>query len=151
MQREIKFRAPVYDKALDKAKEPFAPYAKGFEPKFRCWVTFDLNSIGINNTDDEVIRDLDGKNEWNIAYVDLNASRQYTGRKDKDGRELYENDVLRLTSGNNSGGYYDYVIDDYDQFIYDDLEKMIIVQEGTVIGNIDENHELLEAGDAPKA
>ena len=68
---------------------------------------------------------------------------QYTGRKDKNGCEIYEGDVLYCDKY--VEGYRHQVVDDFDQFIYDDIECMLVASEAEVVGNIYENPELLEA------
>ena len=134
MKREIKFRAysshnhkmyPVSDIEWD---------ADG-----RMWITADDGKNGIELIDDE-------------AHL-----MQYTGLHDKNGREIYEGDIVRwgdmvglghekpvrvavvrfdpdICFDSNVG------IFDYGNFVYKETDKYL-----TVIGNVFENPELLEA------
>lgn len=85
-------------------------------------------------------------NRDGIAHLLKNAPlMQCTGAKDKNDKRVYEKDILRCPS-NNHVGYFDYVVDDFDRFIYDRLECMVIPEEGEVIGNTCENSERLGSG-----
>ena len=67
---------------------------------------------------------------------------QYTGLKDKNGKEIYERDVV--TRGRNLGGQeqeHHIVIFDYDFLSFLDRTPENIIE---VIGNIYENSELLD-------
>ncbi|KTF00003.1 YopX family protein [Lacticaseibacillus paracasei] len=84
--------------------------------------------------------------------VDRNTVSLYTGLKDKNGREIYENDVLQCTSytyGNGETGKTSLLVK-YDEmsagFIAGPymLGKLMDIRKCEVIGNIFENPELLE-------
>lgn len=87
-----------------------------------------------------------------IFQRDLMTLMQYTGLKDKNGREIYENDLLQCTSytyGNGETGKTSLLVK-YDEmsagFIAGPymLGKLMDIRKCEVIGNIFENPELLE-------
>lgn len=120
------------------------------EIKFRAWLQGRMIYI---TTDDDYFIDGDGRlvkieqNENGCKYQGFEDCEcnlmQYTGLKDKDGREIYEGDIVRVHEGEdfiwteqvieNSGGYW--VDENYLGAIHSFCE---------VVGNIYKNPELLE-------
>jgi uncharacterized phage protein (TIGR01671 family) len=88
------------------------------------------------------------------AFLDRVKLRQFTGLRDKNGKEIYEGDIVRAKNGVQIGTVIwvesdcKYVVrwtkDNPTKMVYD--SNMSSAQWGEVIGNIYENPELLEVG-----
>lgn len=122
-------------------------------PKFRAWTEegevmyYDVYPF----KDDTLLLSYD-----EIAFDEVPASdfilMQSTGLKDKNDKEIFESDIVKFTITNG----FDYVVDEYGVvtykqgafFIVKDFAEYLIsyvyTDEIEVIGNIYENHELLE-------
>lgn len=115
------------------------------EIKFRCWYDnhmFDVTDIDfaykmINLTGADIIKFTDG------------ILMQYTGLKDKNGKEIYEGDIVRVRyKGKEDIGK---IIYEYNGFTIDVMNmkrpygRVPLIERFTeVIGNIYDNPELLE-------
>lgn len=126
-------------------------------PKFRAWDVHEKKMF----TDDQLI--IWSGNVYANDNYELNVNNlkgwsidekylmQSTGLKDKNGKEIFEGDVVKFTITNG----FDYVVDEYGAvtykqgafFIVKDFAEYLIsyvyTKEVEVIGNVYENHELL--------
>lgn len=120
------------------------------EIKFRAWncrkKEFHEKPIAISN--DGILRMI-GDDEWiDTSFI----PQQYTGLKDKNGKEIYEGDILKLDSHFSiriewaDGGFK--VMDvDRIRYINKILDRHIsdfVIDIWEIIGNIYENPELLD-------
>ena len=67
---------------------------------------------------------------------------QYTGLKDKNGKEIYEGDILHLWGGEYCQGYYEF----NQKFIVKDLSDLFFLGECEnieILGNVYDNPELV--------
>ncbi len=115
------------------------------ELKFRVWDT--QNKCYVENKN--------GGIEWSIwelehllEYRDRVIIEQYTGLKDKNGKEIYEGDIVVNTYYDDDEMYKVLWADDSVAFGMESLDDMELyklpLESLEVIGNIHENHELLE-------
>lgn len=104
--------------------------------KLRYWD--ELNKIFIDGDEIiEVLNEVQGVITVELEPVIHTALEQFTGLLDKDGKEIYEGDIVYLA------GYGNYVVEwPFIQLYESAWEKDV---EG-IIGNIHENPELLENG-----
>ncbi len=122
------------------------------ELKFRCWDKSQNKFIatGFHLIGETTLFDL--LNSRKIEQLDNLVVQQYIGLKDKDGKDIYEGDVLHITDS--KGKDYWYVIEFYEgkntrkAYMlegvpwYDDC--LIYCKISKIIGNLSENPEMEE-------
>jgi len=126
------------------------------EIKFRAWD--EKNNYWIYGdqpkNDDLFIENVNPKNNtiYEITHWKDTILMQYTGVKDKNGKEIYEGDIVQIKYALSSNkGIVEYIHDKYsinskkyDMFYDYNGEKIFSWNELEIIGNIYENPELLE-------
>ncbi|MBR2934893.1 MAG: hypothetical protein IKB79_04880 [Oscillospiraceae bacterium] len=136
--REILFRGKVARDCVGVSTQ--RKYKKG------TWVFGDLSHT---NYDPPLI----DQNNDDPVPVDPSTVGQYTGRTDKNGKRVFEGDIIRLYNG--AVGVVLWSDNDQAYLIFQDPVKMVILDDFgnygrpeyyEVIGNIYDNPELLEGG-----
>ena len=119
------------------------------EIKFRAWnkenklmvYNNEYNSASYWASDIGIIN---GRFNNNLHYIWM----QYTGIKDKNGKEIYEGDIIRNIVGEKYLVYYDkgthFLHDIAKDTDYEDIAMYMCSSFGNIIGNIYENKELLK-------
>ncbi len=117
------------------------------EIKFRAWDNNKMKNVPlewIRRTNDGELSFTDGQIDHG-EYLNINKVilMQYTGLKDKNGKEIYEGDIIKFE---NAFGIKEYVIKDMRDFwinvAYEHLGGSKNCNE--IIGNIYENGDLLK-------
>ena len=127
------------------------------EIKFRAWLKYGKEIVDVEEIDfmNEVINYIDNdyeNNEQEIigAYFENIELMQYTGLKDKNNKEIYEGDIVKLRA-NHGIGVIKYS-DEWGAFIVEYIKPRPLAVLGMnyykedieVLGNIYENPELLK-------
>jgi len=132
-QREIKFRA--WDKLRNIMLDPFT-----------LWELHDDGQDFERNSCSMFVN-----RKWNLFDNEDYIFMQYAGLKDKNGKEIYEGDILdcqwNIDNNMRGGDKVLSVVWDMREFYYDCNEGMVDLGGSWVIGNIYENPELLEETD----
>lgn len=93
---------------------------------------------------------------WNldVKYVETDTVGQYTGLKDKNGKKIYEGDIIKLDSFNPPLFVVDFVEgafclkqDDYGYYTDIHYVQHAGINQAEVIGNIHDNPELIKKGE----
>lgn len=123
------------------------------EIKFRVWHEGQMNPASIINNCAHIgmADELDFETSKAIvSLLDLDTPvMQYTGIKDKNGKEIYDNDILRKCGNNsivlwddNDAKFISVQVSDY--ILNYKVDEYIIWAASEIIGNIYENPELLK-------
>jgi uncharacterized phage protein (TIGR01671 family) len=120
--------------------------------KFRCWDRANKNMCGVKLigggylwTDEKWLDSVCVNLQDNVHEIDVTCDvMQFTGLKDRHGREIYEGDILKVKLNDilSEVAPVEYRKDGFFWFGYN---LSSVIHEGEVIGNIYENKELLEA------
>jgi uncharacterized phage protein (TIGR01671 family) len=89
-----------------------------------------------------------GQDKFKYNEVDIIAKRQFTGLQDKDGVDIYEDDIVDGVIHQDYSINIGRVLYDYNGYRILTLTKSVqftLTEKLTVIGNIYENPELLES------
>lgn len=116
------------------------------------WFYGDLINININNTPTAFIFPPDAPNSYDRYLVNPNTVGQFTGLHDKNGKEIYEGDII-LSKLKRARKYDERLVICFDDFEWQcknangattSLSLLVEYHTIEVIGNIHDNPELLK-------
>ena len=114
------------------------------EIKFRAWDEVNkLYYYNVQNTYDKKI----GDNFQNVLDNENLMVEEFTGLKDKNGVEIYENDIIEISDmsyGDSQNNYGVVKYSEYAELVVGNILLSRIYNAIEVIGNIHENADLLE-------
>lgn len=127
------------------------------EIKFRIWDKNKMEYFGLAEAGPWVSKDATPPfypKDWNPALC--KDVMQYTGLKDKNGKEIYEGDIVKYEEPNFESGMVNGIVEyigagfclsritNDNTMYFDDLETVESNNDGKIIGNIYENPKLLK-------
>ncbi len=114
------------------------------EIKFRVWDEI-RKMWHIFTLDDIVYEQAIGVYEISSINADFNKAYQFTGLKDKNGKEIYVGDILRTWCGGDEQNS-PYLVEDLRSFYeaIDTKDSYLRINQYERIGNIHENPELIK-------
>jgi len=117
------------------------------EIKFRCWYGEKMGIVRGIDFDRKKVQIFDGYTFQWIRFEDIKLM-QYTGLKDKNGKEIYEGDIIKFQGYIGKVGYVDnrFLVLGYreGEGVEDEwIEDVLWWNVGKVVGNIYENPNLL--------
>lgn len=120
------------------------------EIKFRAWVQGHMYfnhsvSLGVNGT----VHFLHNDGEWEVDLHKEVTLMQFTGLTDRNGKEIYEGDILKSWYSRDTTGkdiVYTHEVVQYEIKDYEGIAgfELLFPQNTEVIGNIYENPELTD-------
>lgn len=121
--------------------------------KFRVWTGISMEYNVVVGKDGAFYALIDRNDSACLAptskYHSDTPVMQYTGLSDKNGKEIYEGDIVQIGYGEYTGAFGKvifkfgaYMLESNGGYIFQDTHKSVIY--GEVIGNIHENSELLK-------
>lgn len=135
--REIKFRA------WDKECEVMVYSDKHNKKDYYCEYEFYINNKNVYCMWSEDYDDICGFSKTRSGELD--NIMQYTGLKDKNGKEIYDGDILEYETGyRDSVNYEDGCFISLGNESHNYLYRSVNIYNAIVVGNIYENPELLE-------
>ena len=150
MSREIKFRGKGIEE-YDKDKWYYGSYFIYNAINYFCLDdgsrTKEINEKIKNNIKHKIIFEMQGdlnmENHIKLADVNPETVGQYTGLDDKNGKEIYEGDIVKYENmiGKIMFFHGGFILSDFEET--EEWELGVINEETEVIGNIYDNPELL--------